>query len=279
MEDIDERRAVLARAVREGGDVALEAFRRTVDVETKRGPLDAVTDVDRRVEREVAATVRESFPGEPVVGEEGESDRGAADAVDCGARDADAVPERGPAWVVDPIDGTSNYVRGIRVWTTSAALTVDGDPVEAVNYLPALGDTYATTRSGVTRNGDPVSVSDRSDPGALLVGTTFGTREPHREGLRLTTRRVTDRFGDLRRFGSGQAALSMVASGELDAVVATVCLHPWDSLAGVALVQAAGGTVTDVRGDPWRHDSVGLVASNGRAHDMLVDALRSTEEQ
>jgi myo-inositol-1(or 4)-monophosphatase len=271
MDDIDERRDVLSRAARAGGDVAFDAFRRDIDVETKSGPLDAVTEVDRRVQRHVAAVVRESYPDEPIVGEEGET----GDDTD----DVDDLPEEGPAWVVDPVDGTNNYVRGIRIWATSVAFAVDGDPVAAVNHLPAVDDTYATTADGATRNGDPVTVSDRADPETATVGTVFGTREPHREGLRLTARRVTDRFGDLRRFGSGQAALSMVASGELDAAVTTVRVNPWDSLAGVALVEAAGGTVTDVRGDPWRHDSTGLIASNGAIHDRLVEALRSTEKR
>lgn len=266
MDDIDERRALLARAAEAGGDVALESFRRDLAVETKAGPLDAVTEVDRSVERRVAAVVADAYPDEPVVGEEGTGTTAAT------------LPDDGPAWVVDPIDGTNNYTRGIRVWTTSLALVEDGEPVAAVNALPALGDTYATTATGAARNDDPVAVSDRDDPESMTVGTVFGTRPPHRNGLRLTVDAVTDRFGDLRRFGSGQAALSMVASGELDAAVTTVRINPWDSLAGVALVRAAGGTVTDVHGDPWRHDSVGLIASNGRAHNRLVEALQSTEE-
>jgi myo-inositol-1(or 4)-monophosphatase len=265
MDEIDERRALLRRAAEAGGAVALESFRRDHAVETKAGPLDAVTEVDRSAERRVASIVSEAHPDEPIVGEEGTGTTVAA------------IPERGPAWIVDPIDGTNNYARGVRVWTTSVALVEGGDPVAAVNELPALGDTYATTATGVTRNDDAVRVSDRAAPETMTVGTVFGTRPPHRDGLRLTTDAVTESFGDLRRFGSGQAALSMVASGELDAAVTTVRINPWDSLAGVCLVRAAGGTVTDVHGDPWRHDSVGLIASNGQAHDRLVAALESTE--
>jgi myo-inositol-1(or 4)-monophosphatase len=81
------------------------------------------------------------------------------------------------------------------------------------------------------------------------------------------------RFGDIRRVGSMQATLALVAAGPLEGAVATGTPHPWDSSAGAALVRRAGGTVTDLRGEPWTHDSVGLVASNGRAHDRLLEAV------
>jgi myo-inositol-1(or 4)-monophosphatase len=83
------------------------------------------------------------------------------------------------------------------------------------------------------------------------------------------------RFGALRRLGSAGAALAMVATGQLDAAVATETAPPWDTVAGVCLVRGAGGRVTDAAGERWTPDSAGLIASNGRAHDALVAAVES----
>jgi myo-inositol-1(or 4)-monophosphatase len=87
-------------------------------------------------------------------------------------------------------------------------------------------------------------------------------------------RAVVERFGDLRRLGSAQAQLAMVAAGTLDGVVTNVYANPWDTVAGVHLIRLAGGTVTDVHGDRWRHDSHGLVASNGAIHEQLLGAAQ-----
>jgi myo-inositol-1(or 4)-monophosphatase len=254
------RLRLLREASRAGGALALDSFREELRVETKSGPMDAVTEVDRAVQRRVATRIRDSYPDEPIVGEENAADASAE------------VPETGPAWVVDPIDGTNNYVVGNRRWATSVAAVRDGRPVASANYLPALSDTYVAGESA-TRNGDPIRVSEKSDPSSFTVATIFGLSAAERRELVQISETITTAFGDLRRLGSGQATLSMVASGELDAAVSTVRLPPWDTLAGVHLVRRAGGTVTDAAGDPWRHDSVGLVASNGEAHDALVDAV------
>jgi myo-inositol-1(or 4)-monophosphatase len=176
--------------------------------------------------------------------------------------------------VVDPVDGTNNYVAGNRRWATSVALVRDGEAVAAVNDCPALGDTYAATPdAGATRGGEPASVTTRTDPGRFTVAPLFGLAASHRREFTRVAGTVMDAFGDLRNVGSGQAALSMVAAGELDAAVTTVRLPPWDTVAGVHLIRAAGGTVTDVDGDPWRVDATGLVATNGRAHDAVVAAF------
>jgi myo-inositol-1(or 4)-monophosphatase len=258
--DHDGRVPLLLEATRDAGAYAAERFRTALDVESKAGPMDVVTAVDRATQRRVFDRLRESYPDDALVGEEdGASDR---------------PPGRGYAWVVDPIDGTNNYVAGNRRWTTSVALVRDGEAVAAVNDCPALGDTYAATPGdGATRNGEPASVTARTDPGRFTVSPVFGTSEPHRRAFTRVAGTVMDEFGDLRNVGSGQAALSMVAAGELDAAVTTVRLPAWDTVAGVQLIRAAGGTVTDVHGDRWTVDATGLVATNGRAHEAVVSAF------
>lgn len=259
MSDLAARIETLERAAREGGARARSAFRSEQVVETKASPLDTVTEVDRAVQRHVLEVIRESYPDEPIVAEEDDARKD--------------VPESGAAWIVDPIDGTNNYVAGNRFWATSVAAVRDGDPIAAVNKLPALGDTYRTTPVGVARNGVAVTASDTSSLTEFTAAPVFGLNRADRDAFSATSRRIVESMGDLRRIGSAQATLSMLAAGELDAAVSAVPLSPWDTVAGVHLIRRAGGTVTDPDGSAWSHGTVGFVASNGIVHEQLLDAL------
>ncbi|SHH21689.1 inositol monophosphatase family protein [Halobaculum gomorrense] len=262
--DADDRLAAAVAAAERGGAVALDSFRSALDVETKAdGPMDAVTAVDRAVQERIFESVGDAYPDDAVVGEEGDALK--------------TVPDTGAAWVVDPIDGTVNYAKGNRVWMTSIAVCRDGEPVAAANYAPATDDLYVAGSGDARRNGDPVTVGDTADPNALLVNPVFGVSASHRRELSKAVDTVCIEFGDVRRFGCAQAALSGVATGELDAVASTVELNAWDTAAGVHLIRRAGGRATDVHGDRWRPGSTGLIASNGEAHDALVDAFDPVE--
>jgi myo-inositol-1(or 4)-monophosphatase len=259
MSELAARIETLERAAREGGAQALDAFRSDLVIETKASPLDSVTEIDRAVQRHVLGVIEESFPGEPVVAEENDARKD--------------VPASGPAWIVDPIDGTNNYVVGNRTWATSVAAVRDGEPIAAVNHLPAIGDTYRTTPVGVARNGEPVSVSERASLAEFTVAPVFGLQRADRPSFAATASRIVETVGDLRRVGSAQSTLSMVAAGELDAAVSTMLLSPWDTVAGVHLIERAGGAVTDPDGTAWSHGTPGLVASNGVAHEEVLETF------
>lgn len=281
-----------------GGSAARSRFRTGIAAREKAGALDPVTEADLAAQ----AAALEALSGAPVdavVAEEAEADEGmpgetAADeepsdgtAADEGpaARDADgrspgsglprrdAVPDEGTAWVVDPIDGTTNFVRGSRVWATAVAYVVDGEPVAAAVDLPAFGDRYAAGDGSVTRNGESVSTADRSAPDEIVAAPVFGTNRRDRAAYREVVDSFLGGLGDLRHPGSGQAALAMVAAGELDAACSSVRLAPWDTIAGAHLVRRAGGTVTTPDGERWRHDGAGLVATNGSSHGTVLDVL------
>ncbi|WP_331233868.1 inositol monophosphatase family protein [Natronorarus salvus] len=259
-EDSAHRVAVAERAARAGGDVALSRFRRGIDVETKGEKTDVVTEADRRAQQRVIEVLTESFPDDAIVGEE----EGALKE----------VPEGGAAWIVDPIDGTNNFVREIPVWATSVAAVIDGEPVAAANVMPALGDRYVGART-VRRNGVETSVSDRTDPERCTVVPTMWWDRDHRAEYTAAAGAIVERFGDMRRFGCAQAALSHVADGGIDGLFYEGYANPWDTVAGVHLVRRAGGRVTDVHGERWRHDSEGIVASNGAVHDEVLEAARA----
>lgn len=264
MTDEDERAAVAERAARAGGRVAHERFRTDVEVERKSGATDVVTEADRAAQRTVIDAVHESFPADTIVGEEED--------------ELKRVPDHGAAWVIDPIDGTNNFVRNIRVWATAVAAVVDGEPVAAANALPALGDTYTADADGTYLDGNPVTVSDVSDPRRATVDPTIWWDFDHRDDYARACEAIVSRFGDMRRLGAAQVVLPLVASGALEGTVTNVDANPWDTVAGVFMVRRAGGTVTDLDGNRWRHDSSGLVASNGEIHDDLLAAAQEIEE-
>ena len=248
-------------AANAGAAVAMAAFRTDLTVETKDSKTDVVTRADVDAQRAVVEAVHESYPGETVVGEE-----------EGGPKE---LPDSGPCWVVDPIDGTSNFVRGIGLWATSVAAVEDGEALAAATVVPALDDVYRTDGETATLNGDPVSVSRLADPERFAVAPTL--RWPRRDARRVgdLCAAVVERFGDLRRFGSAQVTLAAVAAGQLEGAVSAGESHPWDTVAGVAMIRAAGGRVTDLAGERWTPDAGGLVASNDAAHEALLAAVQS----
>ncbi|MFC7068350.1 inositol monophosphatase family protein [Halobaculum lipolyticum] len=256
-----DRAAVAEAAARAGAAVAGDRFRRGIDVERKGGKTDVVTEADRDSQRRVIERVRETFPDDAVVGEEEDVRK--------------TVPDDGAAWVVDPIDGTNNYVRDIRAFATAVAAVVDGEPVASAIALPAMDDVYVADGDTVRRNGDPVAVSDREDPETAAATPTVWWDFDARDEYAAACTAIVARFGDLRRFGSAQVTLAMVAAGALDATITNVACNPWDTVAGVHMVRTAGGTATDLDGEPWRHDSTGLVVSNGPLHDEALAAARA----
>ncbi|WP_435065082.1 inositol monophosphatase family protein [Halobaculum sp. EA56] len=264
--DADGRPAHVERVAEAGAAAAVDRFRTGLDAEVKGdgAAVDAgsvVTVADREAQRACLESVRERFPEDAVVAEEGDAPK--------------TLPAEGTAWVIDPIDGTYNFVRGLPAWATAVALVEDGEPLAAAVAAPAVDERSLVVDGAVSRNGTPVAVSDRRDPATFAVACAvvppFGERAAYAAGVAA----ALERFGEIRRVGSLQLALGRVAAGALDGVVTPRRTPPWDSVAGVHAVRAAGGVVTDLAGENWRPDSRGLVASNGAAHgDLLAVARR-----
>jgi len=261
MTNVATRLDVARSAAEAGGERALEDFRRDIPIETKDGPTDFVTEADRAAQRAVISEIRESFPDDPIVGEEDET--------------PSTVPDSGPAWVIDPIDGTANYVRGVHNWTTAVAAVVDGEPVAAAVVAPALDDVYAAGAEGTTRNGEPIYVSETTDPEAAAACPTLWWSRERRDEFAAIAGAVVNTFADCRRIGSAQYELALVADGALDATLANVDAHPWDTIAGAHLVRQAGGRVTNVDGERWRHDVRGIVATSGELHEEALNVTRA----
>ncbi|WP_370454791.1 inositol monophosphatase [Halorhabdus sp. CBA1104] len=255
---------VVEQAAVTGSAVAANLFRRDIEVEYKDDTkANVVTKADRGAQAAIMDTLERLQPDATIVGEEGDA--------------AKEVPDSGLSFVVDPLDGSYNFTRGNRLWCASVAAVEEGEPVAAASVAPALDDAYVGTPEGVRRNGEPVSVSDRTDPSGFMVAPTYFWGFDSREQFAVAARAVVERFSDLRRVGSTQLALALVAAGEIEAAITNLETNPWDTIAGAAMVEWAGGTVTDLNGDAWGPDSTGLVASNGGAHDLVLEATQEIE--
>lgn len=265
------RAAVAERAARAGGIVAKERFRGDNDISTKSNKNDLVTKADKDAQRQVIATIAQEFPNAKLVCEEDARPLGSEAQ---GVELLEEVPASGNAWVVDPIDGTSNFARGIRFWGTCVAAVDGGEPAGVATYMPAQEDSYTAGPESVSRNGSSMQVSERTDPETFAVALIGWW--PRRDGEEYASlfRVASERFGDLRRVGCMQGALALVAAGSLDAAFMPATPHPWDAIAGTHLVRRAGGTVTDVHGDRWTNGGEGLVVSNGERHEEVLGAVR-----
>ncbi|MFM8303552.1 MAG: inositol monophosphatase family protein [Actinomycetota bacterium] len=219
-------------AARAGGEIVRSAFGAARDVRAK-GPGDWVSATDTASERAVRALLREGAPELPVFGEEEGGERAEI------------------GWLVDPLDGTANFLHRYPVVGVSIGLVVGREPVVGVVHAPLLGDTYwATAGGGAFRDGTRLTVSERP-PAEAICATGFpfrAKRERLPEYLPVFERALTT-FEDLRRAGAASLDLAWTAAGVYDGYFEQG-LGPWDVAAGALLVREAGGVVTDWRGDP-----------------------------
>jgi myo-inositol-1(or 4)-monophosphatase len=247
----------------EGSTVAHRQFRTELNVDTKDSKMDFVTRADTNTQHRVIEIIKKRYPEATIVGEEEDERK--------------TLPEDGNAWIIDPIDGTTNFVRGTQLWTTTVAAVRDHETVAATTVAPALDDVYTADSEDSMLNGERIRVSSESDPEQFIVAPIlrYGSERDQEFGNLLQG--LIQQFGDLRRFGCAQATLGMVASGTIDAAVSTQPEpNPWDTIAGVHLVEQAGGTVTDIDGSRWTPNAEGIVASNGERHDTVVKCVAQT---
>jgi myo-inositol-1(or 4)-monophosphatase len=220
-------------AARAAGAVLLERFggpRR--EVRSKSTPTDLVSEADLEAERALRSFLAAQRPDDAVLGEEG-GDRGAGTS--------------GVRWIVDPLDGTVNFLFGIPQWAVSVACA-DGDGLVAGVVLdPLRGEIFAATRDGpATRDGEPVDASSRGDLATAMVGTGFAYDAEVRVAQAEVAARVLPRVRDLRRMGSAALDLAWTACGRYDAYYERG-LQPWDRAAGELLCARAGLELRELR--------------------------------
>lgn len=251
--------AVARRAAAEAA--ALISLREGAERIREKGPGDLVTVVDEAAEKTILACIREYFPDDAVIAEES-----AARARPTGRR-----------WIVDPIDGTTNFVHHHPFVAVSIAFADEDGPAAGVVHAPLLGQVFHATRGGgACLNDRPIHVSPTSESRRALFATGFpfkaGKGNPEAY-LQLVAEVLRDSHG-LRRAGSAALDLAYVAAGKLDAYF-ELGLGPWDLAAGLLLVTEAGGAASGWPGDQAAPLNTGRVlASNGLLHGWLEDVVR-----
>ena len=250
-----------AAIAREAGARLREFFSQGVETEYK-GDVDLVTVADRTSEKLIRERLGEAFPEHGVFGEEGTRERLAAEF----------------RWYVDPLDGTTNFTHGFPQFCVSLGLEQrtaglppdrDGALVAAVIYDPLRDELYAAERGrGARLNGKPIHVSRRPLLAESLIATGFPSSKRQENPNVHFYQEFTLRSHGVRRAGSAALDLAFVAAGRLEAFW-EFNLKPWDTAAGVLLVQEAGGQVTGFSGQSFLLDSHEVLASNGLIHGEL----------
>jgi myo-inositol-1(or 4)-monophosphatase len=255
-------------------DIALEAahlagallrrkFRQSRAIRYK-GPRDIVTDADEAAQAAIHELIGARFPDHAFLGEEGLQ-----------TLSADAP---GPTWVVDPLDGTSNYARQFPFFCVSIALSVDGQPQLGVIFDPLRDETYSAVRGqgAFVQRGRGQRRAMRASPIVDMVEAIIGvdwSRDAHvRAQVIAGAARVGELCRTIRATGSAALGLAYVAAGWLDGYV-NLALAPWDVAAGSLLIEEAGGAISTATGEPWRLGAPAVAASNGHLHHVFIEAL------
>jgi myo-inositol-1(or 4)-monophosphatase len=250
----------LARhASREAGNILISRFGRVNHI-TKKGEIDLVTEADVQAEDVIVDIIRSRFPQDSILAEE----RGEH------ARDRERV------WLIDPLDGTTNFAHGFPFFSVSIAFQVDGQSVLGIVSNPRLGEHFEALKgAGAFLNDKAIRVSETKDlqESLLAVGFPYTIREnPHRVMAHL--KKMAACAQGIRRPGSASIDLVYVAAGRLDGFWEEG-LKPWDTAAGTVIVQEAGGMVSDYEGRPYSPFMNTIVASNSRIHEAMLSVLNS----
>jgi myo-inositol-1(or 4)-monophosphatase len=250
---------IAVRAARQAGNVIMRSFGRldTLSVAEKQAN-DFVSEVDRNAEQAIIDTIRRAYPAHAILAEE------------TGSQGAHAFE-----WVIDPLDGTTNYLHGFPQFAVSIALRHQGRLESAVIYDPVHDEMFTADRgAGALLNDRRLRVTDRKGLRGALIGTGIPFRDQrYMDAYLEMLRALTKDTAGIRRPGSAALDFAYVAAGRLDGFW-ELGLSVWDFAAGALIVQEAGGTVSDIRGGSRHMDSGNVITANVRLHREMVDAIR-----
>ena len=254
--DLDRARDVAIDAAQRAGALLRERVSSIREVRHK-GVVDIVTDVDVASERLITSIILSAFPEHSILGEEG------------GAHTGDPRHR----WIIDPLDGTTNYAHGFPFFCVSVGFEADGELAVGAVYDPSQDELFVAQRgAGATLNGNPMRVSERAELSDGLLATGFPSDRGRFARALGSFEALSMQSLAVRRAGSAALDMCYVACGRLEGYWEHE-IRPWDVAAGTVLVREAGGRVTATDGSAFTIASNQVLASNGRVHGALVAAL------
>jgi myo-inositol-1(or 4)-monophosphatase len=260
--EIENFLSVAQEAASSAGALILEHWQQPKQVDYK-GAVDLVTSVDRESERRIVECLQKKFPGHSILAEE-ETDRVGADS--------------SHRWIIDPLDGTTNFLHSYPQFCVSIALERDGEVVLGLVYDPVRAEWFQAVKGrGATLNGAAIRISGVKELDKALLATGFPyDRRDQADFYLAFFKAFMIRSQGVRRAGAAALDLCYVACGRLDGFW-ELKLRPWDTAAGALIVQEAGGRMSDFHGEPFSIWGDETVASNGVIHDAMVDVAAAAE--
>ncbi len=258
----DETLEVLDMAIalaEEAGAIQRERYETRLDVQTKSASIDLVTEVDKACEAMIVEGIQASRSEDAILAEEGSGEDRA---------------EARWRWIIDPLDGTTNYAHGFPRFCVSIGVERDQQRRVGVVYDPLMDELYhAVAGAGAWLGERRLSVSTRSrlDQALVATGFAYDVHKSEDDNLRRFANMLKSVRG-VRRDGSAALDLSYVAAGRLDAYW-EYKLHAWDVAAGFLILEEAGGRISDASGGPARRDGLQVVSSNGLLHEAILKVL------
>ena len=249
---------IAVSAARSAGNFIMRHVDRVPNLQVeKKGRNDFVTQVDRGAESEIIKTIHKAYPAHAILGEEGGQ-----------------IGDNEVLWIVDPLDGTTNFLHGFPHFAVSIGIQVKGRLEHGVIYAPCTQDLYIASRgAGATLNNRKMRVSGCKDMDQALIGTGVPIRAVNLDAYIPMLRNVVANTAGVRRAGSAALDLAYVAAGRLDAFW-ELNLKPWDIAAGIVMVQEAGGMVSEIYGQPDPMVTGHILAGTPKLHPVFVDLLR-----
>ncbi|AJY74387.1 inositol monophosphatase family protein [Paenibacillus beijingensis] len=243
-------------------------------LDLKMSSHDLVTEVDKGSERLIRGLIGTHFPNHSFLGEEG-----VEPGPEASAKALEDVREAEYLWIVDPIDGTTNFVHGFPFFVVSIALAHRGEVILGVIYDPSKDELFIAEKGkGAYVHGKPIEVSKEDTLQSSLVATGFPAEQRYALPLNMKgIQHLAPKVRNIRSAGSAALHLAYVAAGRLSGFW-EIGLNSWDLAAGALLIQESGGRVTDTEGAEYHLGVRNVVASNGRIHDDLIKELREAAD-
>ncbi|MCM8799575.1 MAG: inositol monophosphatase [Candidatus Omnitrophica bacterium] len=255
LKDIEKRKEIAIKAARKAGKFLWDNFGKVAQIEEKK-PHQLVTNIDLGAEKIIKEALIENFPQENIISEE------------------NPIRKKSEfSWIIDPLDGTHNFIHNIDIFGVSIALAFRENVILGVIYIPKDDELYfALKGKGAYKNGKRIYVSERNIEQATLI---FDSSIHYQKKKMLKDLKIlSDAVFNIRMFGSTVRSLSFIAEGKAEAEV-EYNDKVWDFSAGLILVEEAGGKATDLKGSPWNIYSKGYIASNLKIHERILVLINS----